>query len=130
MVCKKIKSKIKDCQIYVVSQTPKCLKKFDFIFFICPNTGDEELPEDLENYLFNLKTKNKNYFLCELGNYLGFEYYGCKKIVISILKKLKWKLRSVVAIDSIYSIDEKKLNEWIEVCKSKIKLSKNDIPRK
>jgi flavodoxin len=116
-IAKKIFYKIKKCKIITAESNEK-LDNFDFIFFIVPNVGDEELPEPIESYLLSLKTKNKKYFLCELGNYFGFEYKGCKNIVFNFLDSLGWEKQSEISLDSVPSIDKKNLKKWIKKCKS------------
>jgi flavodoxin len=112
-IAKKIHNHFKNCEVFNSLQDPD-LSFFDFIFFIIPNVGDEEIPLEMENYLCSIETINKKYFLCELGNFFGFEYKGCKGIVIQILNKLNWQLISEISIDSVPKIDIKKVNKWIE----------------
>lgn len=107
--------------MFAANEKSITLKKFDFIFIITPNTGDEEIPQAMEDYLCSLKTKNKKYFLCELGNYFGLEYKGCKSIIFKILKDLNWKKKSTISLDSVPKINNKELKKWIKSCKIKIK---------
>ncbi len=111
----------KNCKIYTATDKRIELIKIDFLFFIVSNIGDEELPHYIEDYLFNLNEKNKKYFICELGNYFGFEYDGCKKIAINILDNLGWQLLSDLSLDSMPKIDYKTLIKWTKKCKSIIK---------
>lgn len=82
--------------------------------FVFSNRGDEELTEAFENYILSLKLYGKNYFLCELGNYFGFEYdyFGSRKIMQFLLDKLSWNEISSVSIDSTPKLDEEKLEAW------------------
>jgi flavodoxin len=126
-IAKKIAKKIKNCIIYTAEDHHYVnLEKFNFLFFIISNTGDEELPCFIEDYFYKLNQKNKKYFICELGNYFGLEYKGCKKIAVSILIKLNWKLLSDVSLDSVPDLDYKNLYNWLKNCK---KIIKNEYHR-
>jgi flavodoxin len=91
------------------------LESYSFFVFVFSNRGDEELTEVYENFIVNLQTLDKKYFLCELGNYFGFEYdfFGCKKILEFLLKKLGWQEVLSISIDSTPVIDFEKLEGWI-----------------
>lgn len=119
-VAKKIFNKIENCAV-LTANNKKNLHIFDFIFFIIPNIGDEELPEPFESYLLSINIKSKKYFICELGNYFGLDYNGCKKIATSILDKLKWRLMSDLSLDSAPEVDDKELKKWICICQTIIK---------
>lgn len=78
------------------------------------NVGDEELPQPMEDYLFNLKQFNKKYLVCELGNYFGFENYcGSKKVACQILDSLGWIKISEVSLDSLPKLDLISLEIWL-----------------
>ena len=126
-VAEKISKIIKNCKIHTAENNDLNLKKTDFLFFIVSNRGDEELPHFMENYFFELNEKNKKYFICELGNYFGFEYNGCKKIAIDVLNNLKWQLLSDLSVDSVPEIDCKMLIKWTKECKSIIKNINNEL---
>jgi flavodoxin len=119
-IAKKIFSEIKNSAVFTVENI-KDLKNFDFIIFIIPNIGDEEIPEPFESYLYTLETKNKKYFLCELGNYFGLDYKGCKDIVFKLLGNLEWEKQLETSLDSLPKIDKNCLRKWIKQCKSIIK---------
>ena len=85
------------------------------MLFVVSNVGDEELCQPMEDYIYNIKLKSKKFLVCELGNYFGFEnYVGCKKIVISLLEKLKWQKLSDISIDSLPNLDLESLYNWIK----------------
>lgn len=95
------------------------LAPHDPIIIVVGNTGDEELPQPMENYLCGLTVTSKNYHICELGNYFGFENYkGCKKVAISLLTVLGWRKISDVSIDSLPALDTESLEEWANVIAS------------
>jgi len=94
-----------------------CIDDFDTIILVLSNWGDEELPQPMEDYLFNLKITNKRYFVCEIGNYFGLEdYCGCKRVAIQILDNLGWNKISDVSLDSVPNLEQNKLEEWLKTC--------------
>lgn len=118
-VAKEIKKRIERCHLFEAKNAN--LKKFQFIFIIAPNVGDEEIPENIENYIIKTKTQNKNYFLCELGNYLGLDYKGCGDNIQEILKIKKWEMKSKILLDSFPEPRMKEIAKWIKECKKIIK---------
>ena len=91
------------------------LKKYEDIIIVCPTYGDEELPRQMEDYLRRIKVKNKNYAICELGNYFGFEKeFGALKIIKKQLSTLEWNLLDHVSLDSVPEVDWGKLKNWKE----------------
>lgn len=89
---------------------------FDCYLFVFANKGDEELPSEMETFLIDLKIKNKNYQICELGNYFGYENpFGAADIAYCLLNKLDWKMISpILSLDTVPGIDWVALNTWIE----------------
>ena len=89
----------------------------DIVLFICPTYGDEELPSNMEKFLINLKTENKLYVICELGNYYGYDdfEFGAKKIIEQSLNKLNWKkFHNGLSLDSMPNIDWNVFDVWKE----------------
>jgi flavodoxin len=101
----------------VSSQTFPNLENYSLVIIVTSNYGDEELPPNLENYLIALRTRDKEYALCELGNYFGYEseYFGCKRIVQGILLRLGWMELSNISLDSFPELDLGSLDDWIMV---------------
>lgn len=98
-----------------VKENP-CLDGYDLIIIFCPTYGDEELPLEMEDYLVSVNF-NKNYAVCELGNYFGFDdfEYGASHIIKSILdlKKCKEVLKSF-SLDSFPKIEYNGFEEWCQ----------------
>ena len=92
------------------------IENYDFVFFLSPTYGDEELPLDLEDYLINIKDKKKLFTVCELGNYFGYDEFswGAAKIIYNFcIKKLNWHLfYPINSVDSFYNIDFPKILTW------------------
>ncbi len=101
------------CLSFVIRDAPD-VSLYSPIILVIPNTGDEELPQQVEDYLCGLAVRGKPYHLCELGSYFGLdEYQGCKLVVTRLLADLGWRQLSVVSIDSFPTIDMRHLREWI-----------------
>lgn len=93
------------------------LEFYNNLIIVCPTYGDEELPFDMEDFLINLKIKNKNYAVCELGNRFGHEGeegFGAALIVEHILDKLNWKKLGRLSLDSVPEIDWECLRKWTD----------------
>ncbi len=87
----------------------------EIILFICPTYGDQELPEDMENFIYSTSETNRSYVICELGNYYGYDDYnfGALKIIESRLTELKWsKFFKSLSLDSMPSINWNVFNCW------------------
>jgi hypothetical protein len=103
-----------DCGVVTAEENP-ALQPFNPIILVIPNRGDEELPQPMEEYLLELSVRNKDYLICELGNYFGFENYcGCKKVACRILDNLGWTRLADVSIDSLPELDRDSLDKWLE----------------
>lgn len=102
------------CACFAAEDNPN-IEEFDPIIIVASNMGDEEISQPMEDYLFAIKDRNKQYFVCELGNYFGLEdYCGCKKIIHQILDKLNWNKLSDISLDSFPELDVEKLETWIK----------------
>ena len=89
----------------------------DLFIFICPTYGDEELPLEMEDFLEGLVLKNKEFTVCELGNYYGYDdfEFGASKIIKDYLKNLGWKeFFPSLSLDSLPSIDWEVFYKWKE----------------
>ena len=118
IVAKKIANLI-NCKTIAISEEKSInIYEEDVIIFILSNTGDEEISQPMEDFLYNLNIKKKKYAVCELINYFGLgNYCGCKKVLFKFLDNLGWKKLSDLSLDSVPNIDEEKLNLWIESIK-------------
>ena len=114
-VSKTLSNKLK-IQAFSVSETRLInLEHYNNFIFVCPNIGDEEIPNEFENFFINLNINNRFYSLCELGNYFGYEqdYFGCRLIIEKLLNNLHWKEILNISIDSFPKLDNAMLNKWI-----------------
>lgn len=90
------------------------LAAYDPIILIVSNRGDEELPHVLEDWLHQLQTTCKSYYLCELWNNFGLPgYQGCAKIAHMILQRLGWQCCLSVSIDAMPALDQQALSDWL-----------------
>lgn len=95
-----------------VSNNPD-LEKYSGVLIVCPTYGDEEVPLEMEDYLINLKTKNKKYAICELGNLFGHESeFGPLKIIEHELNKRNWQKINSISLDSVPDVDWESLKIW------------------
>lgn len=101
------------CPKAVVAKNPD-LTPYDLIIMVMPIMGDEELHPEMERYLLGLQTRDKQYCLCELGNFLGLAYTGCREIAEHLLQKLGWTPRVCHSIDSFPELDQPALRKWID----------------
>ena len=65
----------------------------------------------------NLKIKNRQYVICELGNYYGYDdfQFGAMKIIKKHLESLGWEEAFPgVSLDSLPVIDWDVFNQWKE----------------
>ena len=106
----------------VIEYTPEMLKEnqFDLIMnfiLVCPTWGDAELQLDFENFLFNFTADltNKNYAICELGNYYGYDdfEFGASRIIDHFMEKLHGtKIIENLSLDSFPRKDYETLTRW------------------
>jgi flavodoxin len=93
------------------------LENYNNYIIVCPTYGDEELPFEMEDFLINLKFKNKKYAICELGNRFGHEGeegFGAASIIERVLEKLHWEKIDRISLDSVPDIDWEILRKWTE----------------
>ena len=91
------------------------VEKYSNYIIVSPTYGDEELPFEMEDFLINLKVKNKKYAICELGNRFGHEGeegFGARIIIENILQKLQWFKVSSISLDSVPTVDWNELKKW------------------
>lgn len=113
LVAQRIASRF-NCDIAPATSAPS-LDGHDQIVVVLSNTGDEELPQPMEDFLYGLTVRDRQYAVCELGNYFGFENYsGCKKVAIKLLDRLGWHKVSDVSLDSLPTLDIGGLDAWLD----------------
>lgn len=91
------------------------LDKYDTIVIFCPTYGDEELPFEMEDFLIQLTCKPKNFMVCELGNYYGYDDYsfGAGKIIRQLLLSYGWtEIKPIFSLDSLPQINWPNFNGW------------------
>lgn len=109
--------------VYHVSENFDLLQ-YDWAVFFCPTYGDEELPDQMEDFIWNLSVKDKKFTICELGNYYGYDdlQFGARYLLESSLKSLGWvEHGESLSLDSFPKINWPAFEAW--VCKIE-KLSK------
>lgn len=111
---KKVANKFNLDKFRIPKEIPN--EDYDLYIFLCPTYGDEELPLPMEDFLINLKLKNKKYCVCELGNYYGYDDYefGAYKLIKFMLNKLNWQeFYNPLSLDSMPNINWKSFDCWI-----------------
>lgn len=94
------------------------LAGYDFLAFFCPTYGDEELQEDMENFLDSLRVDltGKQFVICELGNYYGYDDFslGAMRIIRQRLIELHGtELCEPLSLDSFPTIAWGHLLQWL-----------------
>lgn len=104
-----------------VAQNPS-LANYQNLIIICPTYGDEELPIVMEDYLLSLDCI-KNFAVCELGNYYGYDDYtfGAARIIRGILLNKGWhEFYPSGSVDTLPKIIWQDLWTWYNNAKSAI----------
>lgn len=89
----------------------------DVVIFLCPTYGDEELPFAMEDFLIKHTNRNKQYVICELGNYYGYDdfQFGARSIIEKILIQRGWLcFYKNLSLDSMPQIDWNVFYKWKE----------------
>jgi|688.fasta_scaffold42161_6 hypothetical protein len=85
------------------------------VAFFCPTYGDEELPPEMDGFIYRIQTESLQYVLCELGNYFGqddFEF-GAARIIKTKLDSLGWsQIGRTLSLDSFPKIDWSAFYDW------------------
>ncbi|MBK8465876.1 MAG: flavodoxin domain-containing protein [Chloracidobacterium sp.] len=92
---------------------------YDILMFFCPTYGDEELQPDMEKFItdFSLDMSGKQFVICELGNYYGYEdfSFGAMQIIRRHLLELGGReLCSPLSLDAMPRVEWNQLRRWIE----------------
>ncbi len=85
------------------------------IILLSPVYGDEELSLEMEDYLHALPPSSKDYAICEVGNYYGYESreFGTIPIIRSLVEPLGWKeFHQPLSLDSLPRINWLAWNQW------------------
>ena len=101
------------------------LTQYDLLLFFCPTYGDEELQDDMENFLrhFELDMTGKRFAICELGNYYGYNdfSFGAMRIIREHLLELHGEeLCEPLSLDSMPKMSLEHLLRWVELLNSKL----------
>ena len=93
------------------------LASFDLLIFFTPTYGDEELQDDMENFIagFDLDLAGKQFVICELGNFYGYDFaFGAMPIIRRRLLELHGaELCEPLSLDSLPKLNWGQLSRWI-----------------
>lgn len=87
---------------------------FDLVIILCPTYGDGELPIEMEDFVEDVPGI-KDFLVCELGNYYGFEdqTFGVSEIIRNRLAAKGWiEVGESLSLDSLPRIDWDAWNPW------------------
>jgi flavodoxin len=95
------------------------LAEYELLVFLCPTYGDEELQEDMEDFLdgFTLDLSGKQFAICELGNYYGYDdfSFGAMRIIRQRLLALGGtELCEPLSLDSFPKTAWSHLQAWVD----------------
>ena len=98
--------------------SPETLSSYDLLLFFCPTYGDEELQQDMEDYLrqLALDLTGKRFAVCELGNYYGYDdfSFGAMRILRRRLLELNGReLCQPLSLDSLPKVNWGQLSRWV-----------------
>jgi len=127
-IVKKLQQTLKfECDIFDVKKVvvSDFLLDYELLLFVCPTYGDEELQEDMEEFLQNLKfdLSSKRYVICETGNYYGYDSFefGAKKLIEDHVRRLGAEEAFVgLSLDTLPRIDWESLAAWVQKLNRKI----------
>lgn len=95
------------------------LAGYDLFLVFTPTYGDEELQDDMEDFIdgFNLDLRGRQFVICELGNYYGYDTYsfGALPILRQWLTKLNAReFFCPLSLDSFPKVHWQHLYDWVE----------------
>ena len=94
---------------------------FDWLFLVCPTYGDAELESAMEKFLVGSlweKFRHKNYSICELGLYRGYEerVMGAGRLIDQYLKEQGMiRQGNVLSLDSLPLDDLWLIEKWTKL---------------
>lgn len=111
----------------VAEKNVSLLNEYDLLFFLTPTYGDQELQEDIENFLVSIHSglKGKKFIIIEIGNYYGYDDYtfGSGKIIRHLLEKYHaTEFCEGLSMDSLPLLDWNALNKWVKQLNEKLSL--------
>lgn len=105
---------------------PEKFSGYETLFFCVPTYGDEELQEDMEEFLqtLNLDLAGKSFVIAELGNYYGYDDYSFGAMAIlrrRLLELHGTELCQPLSLDSLPKVNWNQLARWVEHLNTKLK---------
>lgn len=102
------------------------LSEYEVLLFCTPTYGDEELQDDMEEFLrtFDLDLAGKRFALVELGNYYGYDDYtfGAMSILRRRLTELHGsELCEPLSLDSLPKVNWEHLDRWVDYLNAHLK---------
>lgn len=111
--------------VFDVKECPNTqqISDHELLIFFSPTYGDEELQPDMEDFLryFSLDLSGKQFVICELGNYYGYEdfSFGAMPILRRRLLELgALEFCTPLSLDTMPRVSWEQLHRWIEYVNS------------
>jgi flavodoxin len=104
---------------------PNVAMEYDLFIIFCPTYGDEELQEDMENFLINSEVDllGKVHIVCETGNYYGYDSFefGAKKIIShELVTRGSAEYEPGLSLDTLPRISWHVLERWAKDLNEKL----------
>lgn len=116
-----------ELSVFDVKDAPELgtISESDLLLFFAPTYGDEELQDDMEEFLraFEMNLGGKLFAIAELGNYYGYDNFSFG--AMAILRKRLLELRGIelcqpLSLDSLPRVNWGQLDRWVDHLTSKI----------
>lgn len=105
---------------------PEKFADYDTLLFCVPTYGDEELQDDMEEFLqtFDLDLTGKRFAIAELGNYYGYDDYSFGAMAIlrrRLLELHATELCQPLSLDSLPKVNWDQLGRWVDHLNARLK---------
>jgi len=112
--------------VFNVAETaPSAVADYPLLLVFCPTYGDEELQDDMEDFLanFHLDLSGRFFAICELGSYYGYDdfSFGAMRIIRKKLLDLGGReLCEPLSLDSFPRTNWIHLLDWVDYLNARI----------
>lgn len=101
------------------------IEEYELVIFLVATYGDQELHEKFEDFITSIDfdLTGKNFVICELGNYYGYEDYrfGSADILrAELTKRNATELCNGLSMDTLPQLDWRALKNWAPLINNNI----------
>lgn len=114
--------------LFDVKQRPKSetFGPYDVLLFFAPTYGDEELQDDMEDFLqsFHLDLTGRRFAVVELGNYYGYDDFSFGAMAIMrhhLLDLHGTEVCQPLSLDSLPKVHWGQLGRWVAHLNAQLK---------